>query len=118
VKSWKIALGVMLGLLAFVGVIPRPEDQPIMSIEDAGAWLGLKRTASFEAARRGEIPTIALGRRRLVATALLRKMVGLDDVGLDDDHHRAGPAPTTRPGPGSPPVVLPFQRGRRLDTSP
>lgn len=83
-----------------------------MSIKEAGAELGLGRSAAYEAARRGELPTIRLGRRMVVSTARLRKLVGLDDYGQPE-----WPAPP-HPGPGSPATVLPFGRGRRLGTSP
>jgi helix-turn-helix protein len=57
--------------------IPDPEEQPTLSIPEAGAIFGLSRAASYEAARRQEIPTIRLGRRILVPTAKLRAMLGL-----------------------------------------
>jgi hypothetical protein len=45
----------------------------------AGRALGLGRNLTFEGARTGEIETIAVGRRRPVPTAWLRKKLGLDD---------------------------------------
>jgi hypothetical protein len=33
-----------------------------ISVPEAGRWLGLGRNASYEAARRGDIPTIKIGR--------------------------------------------------------
>lgn len=44
----------------------------------AGRALGLGRNSTFEGARTGEIKTIAVGRRRPVPTAWLRKKLGLD----------------------------------------
>lgn len=58
--------------------IPDPEIEPTLSIPMAGAIFGLSRAASYQAARRGEIPTIRLGKRLLVPTAKLRAMLGLD----------------------------------------
>ena len=44
----------------------------------AGKALGLGRNSTFEGARRGEIETIAVGRRRPVPIAFLRRKLGLD----------------------------------------
>jgi hypothetical protein len=57
--------------------LPDPEIEPWLSIPAAGAILGLGRAASYQAAQRGEIPTIRLGKRLLVPTARLRAMLGL-----------------------------------------
>jgi hypothetical protein len=65
-------------------VLPDPEAEPTMSIPDAGEILGLSRASAYQAARRGEIPTIPIGRRRVVPTARLRRMLGLDAGGSDD----------------------------------
>jgi hypothetical protein len=45
----------------------------------AGKALGLGRNSTFEGARKGEIETIAVGRRRPVPTAFLRRKLGLDN---------------------------------------
>jgi hypothetical protein len=60
--------------------IPNPEETPWVSVPEAGRMLcGLGRRASYEAARRGEIPTIRVGPRRMVVpTAQLRALLGLD----------------------------------------
>ena len=50
-----------------------------VSVPEAGRWLGIGRNASYEAARRGEIPTIRIGRLlRVPVVALERK---LEEVG-------------------------------------
>lgn len=59
--------------------IPRAEDQPTLTIwPEAGTALGLSRSASYDGAARGDIPTIRIGRRLLVPTAALRRMLQLD----------------------------------------
>jgi excisionase family DNA binding protein len=42
---------------------------------EAGQALGLSRNATYDAARRGEIPTIKFGKLIKVPTAALRKML-------------------------------------------
>lgn len=50
-----------------------------MTVARAGALaFGLGRAASYEAARRGDLPTIRVGRRLHVPTARLRALLGLD----------------------------------------
>lgn len=58
--------------------LPDPEVEPWLSIPAAGEIFGLGRAASYEAARRGDLPTIRLGKRLLVPTAKLRAMLGLN----------------------------------------
>lgn len=57
--------------------LPDPEQVPVMGVEHAGSCLGLGRTAAYQAARRGDIPTLRIGRRVVVPTAQLRSMLGL-----------------------------------------
>jgi hypothetical protein len=58
--------------------LPDPEVEPSLSVPAAGMFIGLSRAASYQAAKRGEIPTIRIGHRLLVPTARLRAMFGLD----------------------------------------
>ena len=51
------------------------EPRKTMSVPEAGRWLGIGRNASYEAARRGDIPTIRIGRLlRVPVVALERKL--------------------------------------------
>lgn len=60
-------------------IIPDVSDTPVVSIPEAGALLGLSRSAAYRAAKSGHLPTVYLGeRRQVVPTAALRKMLGLD----------------------------------------
>ncbi|MEV0996921.1 hypothetical protein [Nonomuraea sp. NPDC050202] len=61
--------------------LPSATEQPTMTIPEAGTFLGLARCTAYEAAARGEIPTLEFGRRKLVPTAKLRQMLGLDPMG-------------------------------------
>ena len=58
--------------------LPNPEDQPTMSVPEAGKmYFGLARNASYEAARRGDIPTIRVGGRIMaLVRPLERKLEG------------------------------------------
>lgn len=62
--------------------LPSAEERPITPLwPDVGRVLGLGRSATYAAAQRGEIPTLRIGGRRVVPTALLRRMLGLDRAG-------------------------------------
>lgn len=59
--------------------IPDPLEQPTMPLwPDTGCALGLGRSAVYQAAKRGEIPTIAFGSRLVVPTAALRRLLQID----------------------------------------
>ncbi|WP_371500218.1 helix-turn-helix domain-containing protein [Kitasatospora sp. NBC_00374] len=65
-------------------VLPDPRVQPTMTVPEAGRLLGLQKAASYNAARRGDIPTISVGRRLLVPTAKLRALLGIDAAATTD----------------------------------
>ena len=47
----------------------------VMTVPEAGQMLGLGRNASYEAARRGEIPTIKLGKLLRVPKVAFDRML-------------------------------------------
>lgn len=47
-------------------------------IEEAAKLLGLGRNQAYEAARRGEIPCLKIGKRLLVPKAALDKLLGVE----------------------------------------
>ena len=49
------------------------------TVPEAGRVLGIGRSAAYEAARTGQIPTIRIGKRILVPRAALERL--LDDPG-------------------------------------
>jgi hypothetical protein len=51
---------------------------PTTTVPMAGQALGLSRNKSYEAAARGEIPTLRFGKRIVVPTMPLRRMLGLE----------------------------------------
>lgn len=50
----------------------------VLTVEEAAAVLRIGRTAAYDAARRGELPTIKLGRSLRVPRAVLDRMLGLE----------------------------------------
>lgn len=47
-----------------------------VSVPRAGRTIGLGRNASYEAAKRGDLPTIKIGRRLIVPLEALKRMLG------------------------------------------
>jgi excisionase family DNA binding protein len=66
---------------------PEPEAAPaplvgeclVYSVPEAGRLLGLSRNGSYEAAKRGDIPTIRIGRLLLVPKAPFHRLIERDD---------------------------------------
>jgi hypothetical protein len=61
-------------------VMPDPEEQPTMSVPDAGRIaFGLNPTQSYDMAKRGDLPVIFTSRCRMrVPTMALRLKLGLE----------------------------------------
>lgn len=53
------------------------EDRITLTVEEVAGLLGLGRTAAYEAARRGEIPSRRLGRRVIVPVPALLDWLGM-----------------------------------------
>jgi excisionase family DNA binding protein len=51
------------------------DDRKTLTIPEAAKALGIGRNAGYEAARRGEIPTIRIGKRLLVPLVALDRML-------------------------------------------
>ena len=49
---------------------------PTISIEEAALLLGISRSAAYRSAKAGQLVTFRVGRRRLVPTAPLLRMLG------------------------------------------
>ena len=50
-------------------------DKSTLSLPEAANALGIARSSAYEAARRGEIPTIRIGKRILVPVVALERML-------------------------------------------
>lgn len=51
-----------------------------IGVAEAADLLGIGRSAAYEAARRGQLPTLRLGRRLLVPVPRLLALLGAPDV--------------------------------------
>ena len=58
---------------------PDPEDQATVTVDDAARIIGISRGSMYRAIDRGEIPIVRVGKRVLIPTATLRRMLHLDD---------------------------------------
>jgi excisionase family DNA binding protein len=58
--------------------VPTPDERPTLTVSETGRILGLSRQSAYNAVTAGEIPTIRLGRRLVVPTAALRRLLSLD----------------------------------------
>ena len=56
-----------------------PFESPTMTVEDLAELLQCGRTATYDAVRRGEIPSFKVGRRFIIPTAAVRRQLALDD---------------------------------------
>lgn len=69
-------------------LVPDPSVEPTMQVDQAAAALGISRGAAYNAVQTGEIPSIRIGRRIVVPTAAVRRMLLLDG-GLGKDAQTA-----------------------------
>ena len=54
---------------------PDPFETPTLTVEEAGTLLGIGRSLAYAAAKDGSLPTIRFGKRILVPTAALLRML-------------------------------------------
>jgi excisionase family DNA binding protein len=59
---------------------PQAEEKLVLSVPEAGRLLGLSRNSAYEAAGRGDIPTIRIGGRILVPRIALLRMLEVTTV--------------------------------------
>ena len=65
-----------------------PEDPPdILTIAEAARRLRVGRNTAYEAARRGELPVVRIGRRLLVPRRALERLLSGDRGDGDGQHH-------------------------------
>lgn len=51
------------------------EDRKTVTVEEGARILGLSRGAAYDAVKRGEIPSLRIGRRILIPKAALERML-------------------------------------------
>lgn len=66
---------------------------PTVSVERAGELLGISRRSAYRAAANGQLPTLRLGRRLVVPTAKLLRMLGVADASTRPSVHVHEAAP-------------------------
>jgi excisionase family DNA binding protein len=54
-----------------------PSERLVYTVPEAGRLLGLSRNASYDAAKRGDIPTLRIGRLLLVPKIPFHRMLGI-----------------------------------------
>ena len=69
--------------------VPCVSERLTYTIEEAARLLGVSRGTANESARRGELPTLRLGRRLLVPRARLEELLGAGGVERNGDGQRA-----------------------------
>ena len=57
-------------------------DRLTYTVTEAAVLLGISRTSAYECVRRGEIPSLTLGRRVVISRVALERML---DGGLDHE---------------------------------
>lgn len=78
---------------AIAGAARRGEPM-VLSVPETACLLGISRAFAYDLARRGELPTMRLGRRLVVPRAVLATFLararGAGWVGPHPEHHRDG----------------------------
>lgn len=54
-------------------------SRPTASVQDAARVLNIGRNNAYDSVRRGEIPVIEFGKRKLVPTAWLRRVLQINE---------------------------------------
>lgn len=70
--------------------LPDATSEPTVSVERAGELLGISRGSAYDAARRGELPSIRIGHRVLVPTAALLRLLGVEAEPVTARRGKAG----------------------------
>jgi excisionase family DNA binding protein len=53
--------------------------QPTLTVDQVADILGTGRSATYEAIKRGELPSIRVGRKIVVPTAAVRRLLEIDE---------------------------------------
>ena len=66
-------------------LVPDPAVEPTMPVDRVAEAFGISRASAYEGVKTGAIPSIKIGRRIVVPTAAVRRMLLLDAVGSRGD---------------------------------
>jgi excisionase family DNA binding protein len=58
--------------------LPTAEERPTLSVPEVAVLLGISRQHAYEGVRTGDIPCLRVGRKVLVPTAQLRRLLAVD----------------------------------------
>jgi excisionase family DNA binding protein len=61
--------------------LPDPKTEPTVTVDRAAGIVGVSRASAYEAVRYGQIPSIRIGRRILVPTAALLRLLAAEAGG-------------------------------------
>lgn len=56
------------------------EASKVLTVEEAGRWLGIGRSAAYDAIQRNELPHIRIGRRIVVPIKALERMLDVSSL--------------------------------------
>lgn len=73
------------------------DERQTLTVAQAARVLGIGRNQAYEAVRRGEIPSVRIGRRIVVPRAALERLLGLSP-GRDREDGDAAPRTRARVG--------------------
>ncbi len=75
----------------------QPDDRLTVTVEEAAKLLGISRGLAYELVARGELPSLHLGRRRVIPRMAIDELIANVCANLDGEEP-AGPDPQF-PGP-------------------
>lgn len=75
-----------------VGALADLDGRTTITVEETAAILGIGRSAAYEAARRGQLPTRRLGRRLFVPVSALLRWLGVESPPAEVSEDRLGSA--------------------------
>jgi hypothetical protein len=67
-----------LAQMATSALVPDPVVKPTMQVGDVAKAIGISRAAAYEGVKSGVIPSIRIGKRIVVPTAAVRRLLQLD----------------------------------------
>ncbi len=79
--------------------MPHDPERLVYTVPEAGRLLGLGRNAAYDAAKRGDIPTLRIGRRLLVPKIAFHRMIELTTQASDQGTQTVKCDVVERPAP-------------------